>query len=293
VVIIGSMTSSLALAQRTASQARYQMDRSARQLAAGNEVASVKDDGARWTIANKLKSDAKAREVLASGQDYLALAVGVGRTTIEERLGLYENIYQTSLSASASGLGANARAALQADATLNYDAIGTVSVGSHGNTMPVTSVVAGSQWGPGHWAAATKDFAYQVDINGGTQATNFVVMNSLLGTPDLSTSANALTAATNARATADSMRPRIAQFGAVERALSNLAQANRAQSDREVVLSDRMLGADMGKISANLQKNQARQQLALSTISTAISAYGNYANGLLGNVARTQRGVMA
>jgi flagellin-like hook-associated protein FlgL len=287
------ISSGIASAVRTAGEARGRADKAARQLAVGQEVTSVKDDGARWAISNKLKSDAMAREVVATGQEYLSRAVGLGRTTIEERIGLYEAIHKTSLAASAEGLSASSRAALQADATLNYDAIGTVSVGSHGNTMPVTSVVAGSQWGPGHWAAATKDFAYQVNIDGSTQATNFVVMNSLLGTPDLSTAAGALTAATNARATADSMRPRIAQFGSVERALASMAQTNRDQSAREEQLASTLLGGDLGKISANLEKSNTRQQLALATVRQALNAYGAYAGGLLGNVQRTQRGVMA
>jgi flagellin-like hook-associated protein FlgL len=290
-MISGLNSSSFATAIRAAGQSRAMVDRASRQMAAGSEVTSVKDDAARWVRANKLRSDAGARDVLAMGQEYLSRAVGVGRTTIEERIGLYENIHKISLSAAVDGLSAQARAALQADATLNFDAIGTVSVGSHGNTMPVTSVVAGSQWGPGHWSAATKDFAFQVDLDGNTQATNFLVMNSLLGAPVLSTTAGALTAATDARLTADSMRPRIAQFGAVERALATMAQTNRDKADLELVQADAMLGNDMGRISANLSKAQTREQLALATVRTAISAYSAFSTGLLSNVQRTQRAI--
>jgi flagellin len=292
-MISGLNSSSVMGAIRTAGAARAGMDKATRQLATGNQVTSVKDDGAAWVRANKLRSDARAREVLASGQDYLSTGAGLGRTTIEERMALYEAIHKTSLSATVNGMSASARAALQADATLNFDAIATVSVGAHGNVMPITSVVAGQQWGPGHWSAATKDFNFQVDINGTQQATNFVTMNSLLAAPDLSTAAGALTAATTAQQTADSMRPRIAQFGAVERALATMATNNRAQADLELVQADRMLGADMGKISANLRRAETRQQLALDTVRTAINAYSNFAGGLLGNVQRTQRGVLA
>ena len=51
--------------------------------------------------------------------------------------------------------------------------------------------------------------------------------------------------------------------------------------------------ADFGKASTARANAEARQQLALSTIQRAISAYGNFAGGLLGNVQRTQRGVLA
>jgi flagellin-like hook-associated protein FlgL len=65
------------------------------------------------------------------------------------------------------------------------------------------------------------------------------------------------------------------------------------ESDRLDTAISTLTDADMGKASTARANAETRQQLALSTISQAISAYGNYANGLLGNVSRTQRGVLA
>jgi hypothetical protein len=66
--MIGPMSSSLALAQRTATKARATMDDMTRQIATGQKVASVKDDGAAWTRANALKSqqaDIDGRKVVS------------------------------------------------------------------------------------------------------------------------------------------------------------------------------------------------------------------------------------
>ena len=51
--------------------------------------------------------------------------------------------------------------------------------------------------------------------------------------------------------------------------------------------------ADLGKASAARATAETRQQLAISSVRQAISAYGSYASGLLGNTQRTQRGIMA
>lgn len=71
----------------------------------------------------------------------------------------------------------------------------------------------------------------------------------------------------------------------------------RKASTSESTQLDTALGsltdADMGKASTARSNAETRQQLALSTIQQAISAYGNYAGGLLGNVQQTQRGLMA
>jgi hypothetical protein len=63
--MIGPMSSSLALAQRTATKARATMDTMSRQIATGQKVASVKDDGATWTRAAALKSDVVRHQTVA------------------------------------------------------------------------------------------------------------------------------------------------------------------------------------------------------------------------------------
>jgi flagellin-like hook-associated protein FlgL len=51
--------------------------------------------------------------------------------------------------------------------------------------------------------------------------------------------------------------------------------------------------ADLGRASATRTQAETRQQLALATVRQALDAYGAYAGGLLANVQRTQRGLVA
>ncbi|MCU0882154.1 MAG: hypothetical protein MUF14_05745, partial [Hyphomonadaceae bacterium] len=82
------MSSSLALAQRTATSARSTMDSMSRQIATGQKVSSVKDDGAAWARANSLRNDASTWDWRASeAQRYLPVA-DLTATHIEEGLSL-------------------------------------------------------------------------------------------------------------------------------------------------------------------------------------------------------------
>jgi hypothetical protein len=56
--MIDGLRSSIALAQRTATKASETLASTTRQIATGQRVSSVKDDGAAWTQAVALKADA-------------------------------------------------------------------------------------------------------------------------------------------------------------------------------------------------------------------------------------------
>jgi flagellin-like hook-associated protein FlgL len=70
-----------------------------------------------------------------------------------------------------------------------------------------------------------------------------------------------------------------------------------ARNDATINRLDTAIGAlsdaDLGQASAARAQAETRQQLAIGTVRQAISAYEGFASGLLGNVQRTQRGVMA
>jgi flagellin-like hook-associated protein FlgL len=55
---LGIPSSGIASAVRTAGKARATMDTMARQIATGQRVSSVKDDGAAWARANAARGEA-------------------------------------------------------------------------------------------------------------------------------------------------------------------------------------------------------------------------------------------
>jgi flagellin-like hook-associated protein FlgL len=89
------------------------------------------------------------------------------------------------------------------------------------------------------------------------------------------------------------MGPTDAAAGAVRRRIDSLRQNNSIMNDSAQSALGSLTDADLGRVSTARAQADTRQQLALDTIKTAISAYGNFAGGLLGNVQRTQQGVLA
>lgn len=77
------------------------------------------------------------------------------------------------------------------------------------------------------------------------------------------------------------------------RAIERLQLFNTAEINRLGGAIGALTDADLGKASTARAKAETRQQLALKTVQQAISAYSSFADGLLGNVQRTQRGLLA
>jgi hypothetical protein len=85
-----------------------------------------------------------------------------------------------------------------------------------------------------------------------------------------------------------------AAFGAEAEEAQMERQRNRYDQSAEAytIAADNLTSVDLEATSSQLRQAESRQQLALKTIKVAISAYGNYAGGLLGNVQRTQRALV-
>jgi flagellin-like hook-associated protein FlgL len=89
------------------------------------------------------------------------------------------------------------------------------------------------------------------------------------------------------------MRAQTQALGIVTNSNDRIIDRAEKKADRLTLAAETLTEADLGKVSAARAQADTRQQLALQTIQQALTAYGNYAGGLLGNVQRTQRGVLA
>jgi flagellin len=287
--MIGSMSSSLSLAQRTASKARVTMDTMSRQIATGQKVSSAKDDGAAWTRAAGLRGQLVATEALRNNVSMFKAVLGANTAGTESRMMIHGSMLSNATAAMDSSLSASARAALQAEQSIPSPSQSLIASASHG----MNSSTGSSFW------FNSRDVDNRIDFV--ASETGAAEIFQGIGHPnwipgsitDLSTVATAGVARQALSETLDMQRGRLSYWSAVDRRLDRLDQslASKAQSIETMIGS--LTDADLGKASTARANAETRQQLALSTISQAISAYGSYANGLLGNVARTQRGVMA
>jgi flagellin-like hook-associated protein FlgL len=306
--MIGPMSSSLALAQRTASKARANMDAMSRQIATGQKVSSVKDDGAAWTRANTFKSqktDWVTREQVLTMVEIDLNATHDAATSQQKVL---EDLQQILISARASSIGSSTRAALKAQWDLTIQ-----SASLPAGTTPVfenaTYVVNG--WDSGIDLSASDSFLssggrYMVHPNlaslNYTNIVNGTTVPVALASINLNTATS--TDLDNAQASLDTLMGNLPSGGTYlhlritesARDLDRVASMKQQASlftDRLDTAIGSLTDADLSAASTQLRQSEARQQLALDVIKTALTAYGNYAGGLLGNVQRTQRGVLA
>jgi flagellin-like hook-associated protein FlgL len=324
--MIGAMSSSLALAQHAATKARATMDTMTRQIATGQKVSSVKDDGAAWTRANGLRASGVQANALRDHVSQMESWAAVRRVGFEESQSLWHDIRAGLLSMTQPNLSASAFSALRQDvqslmarevaanfptytdgldgltgAALTQGALDRSYLrlfNDQGSDLATGNIVApnGTIIAPGLRAYAGSLIDYSA--TGGAVRTNsggtinLVAFDGQL-VPRLDSMSDVQSTIGFMALAMEESKIAASQIGQTERVLEQLDQRFARQADRAEKSAASLTDADMGKASSQLRQAESRQQLALSTIQQAISAYGNYAGGLLGNVQQTQRGLIA
>jgi flagellin len=285
--MIAGLSSSVALATRTAGQARERMDTAARQVATGQRVASVKDDGAAWTRAATTRSEAKRYEVLQGWMANATARIDASMAVRDVELSGLDQLADLTRAAMGTAAGSAARAGIGAAVAALIDDTRVVTPPTGELFDPALGITAMLYQADSFTAGTTVNYSrpdylyssFDVDPDFAsyetkTEAQLAATLAKITNWQDIIRGAQASTGTDRARATATGIRA--SQFQTrLEQQAASLTDAN------------------LGKASSTLEQSQVRQQLALDTVRSAISAYGNLANGLMGNIARTQRGVMA
>jgi flagellin len=301
-MIAGMPSSGIATAIRTAGEARQRMDTAARQIATGQRVASAKDDGAAYARAAEMRGRLAQNEARTTITSLLRDVANVATVRYEAQLKAADTMRGALLTAMQHPAGSAARQAAAADYQAALDAFTRLD-------EPPTVIVSG--WG-GHpngvWGigASTADpvlagmgiaSEFDNDVSvwlqpgyypGGTTAPNAVdVVNG--------TAASLQSAATNITTVLmGSVITSKAQHSGMNHVwLDSVDDYTSADTGRTEAVIASLTAADLGKASTRLRQNETRQQLALQTVRQALDAYGAYAGGLLGNVQRSQRSVLA
>lgn len=293
--MIGALSNSLSLAKRTATLARSAAEDYTRQIATGQRVASVKDDGAAWARAVALRSDAVTQrgkaDLLSNGIAMNAPLVEVAEAAVRTTDEMISIILQ-AMTQSASGPARQSLAAAWTNAVASGDTMMQIGIAARSSDgVPWTADVTtanGTYFRPftahtdlegvlirrSGWNFNTAFAHWQTDVLSGSQA----ALEARLATLQTNRANFANAASDN---------------GNTDRQMQAMRTGYGDRADRLAGAAASLTEADLGRTSAGLRKAEVRQQLALDTISRAISAYGSYAGGLLGNVQRTQRGVLA
>ena len=302
-MISGLNASGIAGAIRSAGQARATMDAMARQIATGQKVASVRDDGAAWARAAELRGQKVQNQAREFGFDRVGSAMAFTEAAFERSRQLMEELKDIALQARQYAIGSSQRQALANEWAMIISS--ATSATQENPTFPTLDgygvdgyelsaadpLLAGMRWQIYPWTNFIAGHLNTLDppnipvrlnsVNIATAtdaqlADAFQGANFMAGNQDHRYASGWLTKVGHDQNTLDRMR--------------GFVDADNRRLDGAI---SSLTDADLGAASAARARAETRQQLALSTVRQAISAYGSFAGGLLGNAQRTQRGVLA
>jgi flagellin len=252
------------VALQTLNRTNDQLDKTQNTVATGLKIASAKDNGAIWAIANKMRSDVAAYDRVRESADRAASILDTGIAAGESIMELLNEMKGKALAGTQSGNSTTTQAALAADFLALRDQIG--------------SVVANATFdGANMVKATTPDSAVSFgDAAGGNNITVTGISLALGGATISVSGTNVLTDTTTSTAALTATNNSITALGTQLATWG--AGAKRLDAHRTFVskLQDAMnsgigslVDADLAKESAKLQALQVKQELGVQALSIA------------------------
>ena len=235
-------------------------------ISTGLKVATAKDNGAIWAIANKMRSDVSAYDRVRESTNRAASILDTGIAAGESIMELLNEMKGKALAGSQAGNSASAQAALAADFAQLRDQI--TSIGANAS-FDGANMIAGT---PSN-AVALGDSAggNTITVNGASLALGGTVVTVLAASvlTDNTTSATAL-GFVNASIT--NLGTQLATWGAGAKRLdvhkTFIGKLQDALNNGIGAIAD----ADLAKESAKLQALQTKSQLGIQALSIANSS---------------------
>lgn len=234
-------------------------------VSTGQKVATAKDNGAVWAVANKMKSDVSAYDKVSESADRASAMLDTATAAGSAISDLLNQMKSTAVAATQTGLSASAQA--------NYDAQFTQL------RDQVTSIIKNASFDGSNMIGATPASAVALGDAAGTALNNITIAGA-----DLSLGGSVVTVtATSAVATAaaasttlglintsiDNLNKQLATWGAGSARLGNhktfVGKLQDALNSGISSLTD----ADLTKESAKLTALQTKQQLGVQALSIA------------------------
>ena len=229
----------------------------------GKKIASVKDNGAIWAIAQGQRADIGALGAVRQSLDRGVAAVDVALAAGETVSDLLLQLKEKALAATDASLKTAARAALNEDFEALRDQIATVTNNAEFNGVNLLKTGAtGFNALANAQGNATITVAAEVMSLGGTIVT--VATTQAIDT--LTKATNALSAV---NASIDNVSGAMARLGTKSKALSTHLTFVGKLSDALEAGVGNLVDADLAKESAKLQALQTKQQLGVQALSIA------------------------
>jgi flagellin len=234
-------------------------------ISTGSKVSSVKDNGAIWAIANKLRSDVSAYDRVIESNDTASARVDVAIAAGESIMELLNEMKGKALAASQAGLSASAQLNLNTDFTQLRDQVTSIVNNSNfdGASMIVAAPVAAVSLGD---AAGT--VANNITVNGASLVLGGATV-TVAAASQVNTAAAAATTLGLVNASIDNLGQQLATWGAGSKRLDAHKRFVSRLQDALNSGVGAMTDADLSRESAKLQSLQVKQQLGIQALSIA------------------------
>jgi flagellin len=245
------------------------LDTTQSRINTGLKIASAKDDGATWAIAQGMRAKSlsldSVKDSLNRGQSTIDVAIAAG----EQVSDLLTQMKQKALAAADSSLDTAARTALNEDfkslrdqiakVVSNADFNGVNMIKASGNTLTALANDTGSS----RITVAAQDLSL-----GGANVT-------VAATASFNSAATASTLAGTVDASITKVSAALAKLGTGSKTLDSYATFIGKLKDTLDAGVGNLVDADLAKESAKLQALQTKQQLGIQALSIANSSASN------------------
>ncbi|HYE42833.1 MAG TPA: flagellin [Caulobacteraceae bacterium] len=232
----------------------------------GKKVASAKDNGAIWAIAQSQRSEIGAlnavKDSLQRGQSIADVSIAAGETVSD----LLNQMKEKALAAADASLDSTARAALNEDFKALRDQVAkTVSNAEfNGKNLINTGATAIA-------SLANADGSSKLTVRAEIMALGGSIV-TVAATASFATATAALTLAGTVETSANNVSASLSRLGTSSKALETHATfIGKLQDSLEAGVGN-LVDADLAKESARLQALQTKQQLGIQALSIANSA---------------------
>jgi flagellin len=259
---VGAM---IALENLNATQ--VQLQKAQNQINTGLKIATAKDDGSTWAIAQNQRAQVlsldSVKSSLSRGQSALDVAISAG-TSISD---LLTQMKALALSASDKGLNSTDRTALNDQFISLRDQITTIVTNADFNG---TNMIKAS--GTTIYALANADGTSKITVAAEDMSLGSSNLGSVNSTATIGTSTAASSMVGNLQSALDNVSASLAKLGTGSNALNTHSTFISSLQDSLNSGISNLVDADLAKESATLQSLQTKQQLGVQALSIANSS---------------------
>jgi len=232
----------------------------------GKKVASAKDNGAIWAIAQSQRAEIGSlnavKDSLQRGQSVADVAIAAGETVSD----LLVQMKEKALAAADTSLDSTARSALNEDFKALRDQVAKVVANAEFNGKNLLDTGSTSVA-----ALANADASSKLTVRAEIMALGGSIV-TLAATASFSTATQANTLAGTVKTSIDNVSASLSRLGTASKSLeTHLNFIGKLQDTLEAGVGN-LVDADLAKESARLQALQTKQQLGIQALSIANSS---------------------